>query len=269
MWCDNAIRGLRKPSDSWKTLCMGYTHADGLPLRTKGGPSPPERGGNTLCAKKWHELMSTDMEFPSSPSSSICWPHLSVEEATLRGRLKQQFRLWARLALSTSPTQIPPIVIIMISSERLPVRNIRRKMMGGCNVMCWHHAHLMSPSLFQSHLWWQAAMLFLHFPAQNWPRIKPGTWNKRECTKASCMCAWVCVHTWVRAHTDTAHQCCLRSKVGVNSLNQSTVHPSPVFAGLVLLGKTNFVNRASIRNIDLRRANDLHKKRVHTYFGTL
>lgn len=127
---------------------MGYTYADGLPLRRRGSPTRPQTGGNTLCAKKWGELMSTDMEFPSSPSSSICWPHLSAEEATLRGRFKRQFRLRACLALSTSPTQILPIVIIVVSSALLPVRNIGRKMMGGCNVMCWHHMHLVSPLYF-------------------------------------------------------------------------------------------------------------------------
>lgn len=39
------------------------------------------------------------------------------------------------------------------------------------------------------------------------------------------------------------------------------VHPSPVFADLILSGRTNLVNRASIYNIDLRRANSLSKKK--------
>lgn len=148
MWRDHAIRGLRKPSEPWAMLCMGYTHAHGLLLRTRGRPIQPEIGGYIHCAKKWDERTSADMEFPSSPFSSICWPRLSAEEATLRGRLKWQFRLGACLALSTSPTQILPIVIIVISSELPPVRNIGRKMMCGCNVMSWYHMHLVSPPYF-------------------------------------------------------------------------------------------------------------------------
>lgn len=39
-------------------------------------------------------------------------------------------------------------------------------------------------------------------------------------------------------------------------------HLSPVFASLVLSDKTDFVNRASICNIVLRRANILNEKKT-------
>lgn len=148
MCCGNAIKGLRKLSDPHVMISMRCTHTDELPLRLRSDPNRPETGGQTPWAKHWDELMSTDMEFPSSPSSSIWWPHPSSEEATLCGRLKRQFSPRARLALSTSPTQILPIVIIVMPSELLPVRKIGRKMTGGCNLMCLHYTHLVSPPYF-------------------------------------------------------------------------------------------------------------------------
>lgn len=95
--------------------------------------------GQPLCPKKWDKILSNYMEFPSSLSSSICWPHLCSDGATPCRRLKQQVSCWAFLALSTSPTQILPIVIAVMPSELLPVRNIAREIMGGCKVLCWHH----------------------------------------------------------------------------------------------------------------------------------
>lgn len=147
--------------------------------------------------------MSTDMEFPSSPSSSICWPHLSAEEATLCGRLKRQFRLWACLALSTSPTQILPIVIIMMPSELLPVRNIGRKTMGGCNIMCWHHMYVVSPPYFSLICDERPPCYF----CTSHLRICQGSGQGHEISMNVQM-LHVCVHTQVQYMDVCAHQYC-------------------------------------------------------------
>lgn len=67
--------------------------------------------------------------------------------------------------------------------------NTGRKVMGGCDVMCWYHMHLVPHSLFQFHLWWKASLLFLCFPSQKQQRIRSRIWNEYKCAHVPCMCA--------------------------------------------------------------------------------
>lgn len=198
----NVKKGLRKLLDSWAVLCLHCTRANGLPLRLRN-PTQLEMDGQPLCAKKWDKILSNYMEFPSTLSSSICWPHLCSERATLCRRLKQQVSCWAFLALSTSPTQILPIVITVMPSELLPVRNTGREMMGGCNVICWHCTNLISPPSFG----------LIH--------------DERSpcCFCASCITVmnvqmlWICVHQ-VCDKCVSLYQCYTPSEVGMNSPNK-------------------------------------------------
>lgn len=255
MCCGNAMKGLGKLSDPHSMISMCCPHADELLLRLRSNPTWPETGGQTPWAKHWDELMSTDMEFPSSPSSSIWWPHPSSGEATLCGRLKRQFSPRARLALSTSPTQILPIVIIVMPSELLPVRKIGRKMTGGCNLMCLHHTHLISPPYFSLIPYERLPCYSCTFSGSDQGHEVSVNASRLHACTHTCVSAqgWVCTPI---THTSAAQQ----EKL---VLTPQTSHGSsftwPVFADIMLSGRTNLVKRTSVNDIDLRRANSKRK----------